>query len=313
MIRQPGDYNSSAKRFRMLIAGHPGIGKSTLALSSPKPLWIDVDRGFDRVEAKFRKPYIQPENYQELLDDLIPQNTDGFETLVFDTGGQMIELMKPYVIRQNAQNGQRDGSLSIKGYGAVAREFKRLMDYCFYTLNKNIIVLFHAKEEKDGDSTRLRLLVEGSTKDNVWQPMDIGGFMEMIGDERTIGFSNCERYYAKGVHGINGVWKIPNTKNAPNDFVTRLFEKMSENIREETEYVEEQKKLYETIMMDMGESIKQMHPEDIESVQNDIKEIKHVLTSEQELKAMFKARLKEIGYHYDREAKAYVADDRKSA
>lgn len=313
MIKQPEEYNTNVKRFRVLIAGYPGIGKSTLALSAPKPLHIDVDRGFDRVEAKFRKPFIQPESYQELLEDLTPENTASFETLVFDTGGQMIELMKPYVIAQNYQNGQRDGTLSIKGYGAVAREFKRLMDHCFYTLNKHIVVLFHAKEEKDGDSTRLRLLVEGSTKDNVWQPMDIGGFMEMVGTKRTIGFSNCERYYAKGVHGINGIREIPSTDKAPNDFLTRLFAEMANNIAAETKASEEEKKLYEMIMLDMSESIKQMTPEDIQQVQNDLTGMKHALTSETELKAMFKARLKEIGYHYDRKAGKYVADDRKSA
>ena len=27
------------------------------------------------------------------------------------------------------------------------------MDYCFYELKKNIVVVFHATEEKDGDNT----------------------------------------------------------------------------------------------------------------------------------------------------------------
>ena len=46
MIRNPNDIQEGAKKIRMLIAGYPGIGKSTLALSAacwPPPqaaLWM---------------------------------------------------------------------------------------------------------------------------------------------------------------------------------------------------------------------------------------------------------------------------------
>lgn len=50
MIRNPNDIQDGAKKIRMLIAGYPGIGKSTLALSSPRPLHIDCDFGIDRIK-----------------------------------------------------------------------------------------------------------------------------------------------------------------------------------------------------------------------------------------------------------------------
>lgn len=148
----------------MKLAGFPGIGKSTLALSAPRPLHIDVDFGIDRIAPRYRVPYIQPASYQEILDDLKAENLTDFDTLVFDTGGKLISLMSLWAIKQNAKYGQRDGSLSLKGYGFVGKEFVRLMDYCFYDLKKNIIVVFHAVEEKDGDNTKLRIKVEGQTK-----------------------------------------------------------------------------------------------------------------------------------------------------
>ena len=67
--------------------------------------------------------------------------------------GKLLDLMKPWAIQQNPKNGQTDGTLSLKGYGAVGREFNRLMDFCFYELKKNVVVLFHAKEEKDDEKT----------------------------------------------------------------------------------------------------------------------------------------------------------------
>lgn len=70
MIRNPNDIQDGAKKIRMLIAGYPGIGKSTLALSAPRPLHIDCDFGIDRIEPRYRMPYIQPRSYDEILNDL---------------------------------------------------------------------------------------------------------------------------------------------------------------------------------------------------------------------------------------------------
>lgn len=308
MIKRPDEVVQTTKKIRMIIAGFPGIGKTTLGLSAPKPLLIDVDRGIDRVQAKNRKDFTQPITYEELLQDL-KIDLSSYETLVFDTGGKLLDLMKPYVIKQDSKNGQKDGTtLSIKGYGAVGKEFQRLMDYAYYNLNKNVVVLFHAKEDKDGEATKLRILVEGSTKDNVWQPMDLGGFMEMYNGKRTIGFDNCERYYAKGTHGVKGVIDLPDldNPNIPNDFLTKLFEKVNQSIREEATYFEEQKKNYEKVMSEVGNSIENMTEENIDSVMEILKTAKHVLTSEKELRFMFKKKIESLGMVWDFDKRKYV-------
>lgn len=307
MIKKPSEVVQTTKKIRLLIAGFPGIGKTTLALSAPKPLHIDVDRGVDRVQAKNRKDFTQPATYEELLEDLKGDLSD-YETLVFDTGGKLLDLMKPYVIRKDSKNGQKDGqTLSIKGYGAVGKEFQRLMDYAFYELNKNVVVIFHAKEDKDGEATKLRILVEGSTKDNVWQPMDLGGFMEMYNNKRTIGFSNCERYFAKGTHGISGIIELPNSSdaNTPNDFLTKLFQKVNENIQSESEYFEKEKEEYQTIIDEITPVIDSMTFDTVDDVTNLIKNTNHKLTSEKELKHKFKEKLAELNIVWNKETKAW--------
>ena len=307
MIKKPNEVVANTKKIRLLIAGFPGIGKTTLALSAPKPLHIDVDRGVDRVQAKNRCDFIQPETYEGLLEDLNGDLSD-YETLVFDTGGKLLDLMKPYVIRQDSKNGQKDGqTLSIKGYGAVGKEFQRLMDYAFYQLSKNVVVIFHAKEEKDGDATKLRILVEGSTKDNVWQPMDLGGFMEMYNNKRTIGFSNCERYFAKGTHGIQGIIELPNLDDpsVPNDFLTRLFKQVNQNILDEQKYFEEQKKKYEAVMNEVVPMIEAMTIDTVDQVVEKMKTVNHVLTSEKELKHKFKERIMELNLGWNKDTKKY--------
>lgn len=301
MIKRPEDRQITEKKIRMLVAGFPGIGKSTLALSAPKPLHIDVDFGLDRIEPQYRAPYIQPADYDEILTDLKADNLTDFETLVFDTGGKLISLMSLWAIKKDPKYGQRDGSLSLKGYGFVGREFVRLMDYCYYELKKNIVIVFHAVEEKDGDNTRLRLKVEGQTRNNVWEPMDLGGFIEMMGNDRTIGFSNCERYFAKGTRGIKGIYKIPDlTGGAPNTFLTELFAEFNKLSTAETAQLEAQKAAYNKAMLQGCEIIDGLKDaETVNKAMAPFKAIEHALTSKRELNSMWKSRTEQLGLVYD--------------
>lgn len=308
MIRNPNEIQEGAKKIRMLIAGYPGIGKSTLALSAPRPLHIDVDFGIDRIEPRYRKPYIQPKSYDEILDDLTPDNVKDFDTLVFDTGGKLISLMSQWAIKKDVKYGQRDGSLSLKGYGFIGREFQRLMDYCFYELDKHIVVVFHAIEEKDGDNTRLRIKVEGQTKNNVWEPMDLGGFVEIQGNNRTIGFSNCERYFAKGTRGIHGVWQVPDLgPDKPNDFLTRLFAQYNALSAAEVAQNAEEQEAYEAAMAKGREIVAGITDADsANAAMSKIKAVSHALTSKKEVNAAFNAKIKELGLFYDKVLKKYT-------
>lgn len=308
MIRNPNEIQEGTKKIRMLIAGYPGIGKSTLALSAPRPLHIDVDFGIDRIEPRYRKPYIQPKSYDEILEDLTPLNVKDFDTLVFDTGGKLISLMSQWAIKKDVKYGQRDGSLSLKGYGFIGREFQRLMDYCFYELDKHIVVVFHAIEEKDGDNTRLRIKVEGQTKNNVWEPMDLGGFVEIQGNNRTIGFSNCERYFAKGTRGIHGVWQVPELgPDKPNDFLTRLFAQYNALSAAEVAQNAEEQEAYEAAMAKGREIVAGITDADsANAAMSKIKAVNHALTSKKEVNAAFNDKIKELGLFYDKVLKKYT-------
>jgi len=312
-----------AVRIRMIVAGHPGIGKSTFALSAPKPLLIDADLGLTRVNAAHRKDYIRVGTYEELLNDLFSEGVRTYETIIIDTGQELLNLMKFHVIKANPKNGQTDGTLSLKGYGAVGQEFQRLVSRIYYELKKHLIIVFHAKEEKDGDNTILRIMVEGQTKNNIWQPMELGGFIEMRGNDRYISFENNERHYGKATHGVCGALKIPSLGSydqdrkwiatGENDFLTKLFEQINENIRTEAGAYEQDREKYEKLMADWTAEIETMTPDRFNDVASAIKQTKHILTSEKELIALFTQRMHALGYKYDRKAGEYVSLDRDAA
>lgn len=306
MIRKASELNSNNKR-RVLLYGVPGIAKSTTALSAPNPLMIDTDRGWERIPAQFRKcDYIQPETYAELLSDLNQENCRSYESIIFDTGGTLLNLMKDWAIKKDPKDGQKDGqTLSMRGYGTVGREFQRLMDYCFYTLNKNIIIIFHAKEEMDGEYKVFRIDVEGRTKGEIWKPMDIGGFMEAHGERRVIGFSPTERYFAKGTMGISGIHEIPNVMKpgVPNDFLSNLFAYINQTLNSEIEMVKKYDELMNTVRATIEEVTNSMTAT---QALDAIKSNTQYFGSLQESKHLLNEKVNALGLKYDREKGLFV-------
>lgn len=304
-IVKANELDFSNKKIKLIIAGYAGIGKTTLALSAPKPLLFDLDNGIDRVEAPYRKDTVLITTYEDLLKDLQNENFTPYETFVIDTGGKLLDLMKPYIIKQNAQFGQRDGSLSIKGWGAVGQEFKRFNEIIQH-LGKHIVYVFHTREENDGDLTKLRIAIEGSSKNKIWEDMDLGGFVEMQGKDRTIGFSNTERYYAKGTHGIKGIYTIPSlNEGATNNFLSELFSRVIADLQNSAQEFNAGKDKYEQAMkikvvVDSAQNLEQLN-----KVLETLQTMTHALTSEKELKTHLVNKAKELGFSYDKEDKRF--------
>ena len=298
MIRKPSEMNFENKKFAMIISGVAGIGKTTLALSSPKPLFIDLDKGISRVEARFRTDTDEVESFEELKQDLTTTDLSSYETIVIDTGGKLLEMLKKVVIKEDSKNGKRDGNLSLQGYGAIKKKFREFIEFV-KSLNKHLIIVFHASEvQLENDLTGLRIRMEGSSRDEVWDDIDIGGFVEMRGKNRTIGFSNCERYYAKGTHSVRGIYEIPYLDNSTkNTFVSDLFKKMKEDLNEEIVLFNKYKGVMTLkSVIECSSSLNELN-EAYERVKNS----EHALTSKDELWFALNNRAKELGVKYDKE------------
>lgn len=316
MIVKPENVSFKDKKIRLLIAGYPGIGKTTLALSAPNPLYIDVDLSAERIDREVlnrAKGMTQPRDYTELRTDLgmgvsssdleaVKASLKDIDTIVIDTGGKLLTIMGQYGVKIESKYAQKDGSLSLKGYGWLGKEFQRFLDHCIYQLDKHIVIIFHTVEEKDGDETKLRIKAEGSSKNAVWEVMDLGGFMEMRGKKRTIGFSNCERYFAKGTRGISGVMEIPELKaGAPNDFLTKLFQKYNSISEDEAKAAAADKAKYDAAMARAQEIISTLKDADtVNAALDAFKHIDHALTSKRESGNMWNTKIAELGLMYDK-------------
>lgn len=302
MIVKPSEMKFEGKKLFIIVAGVPGIGKTTLALSAPKPLLIDLDKGVDRVETRYRTDTDVVSSYEELRSDLEKADLSPYETIVIDTGGKLLEMLKPVVIARDQKNAQTNGELSLKGYGAVKKMFNEFVTFV-KSLNKHLVMVFHATEVADGETTKLRIRMEGKSRDEVWDSVDIGGFLEMRGNKRTIGFSNCDRYYAKGTHGIHGVYDIPTLVNGNNNtFLTDLIDKVLNDLTSENKEFTEYQELMRALLPHIANAD---NARLLNKAYDEVKKANHKLTSKNELWNALNERAKALGLEYDKDRNVF--------
>jgi hypothetical protein len=315
MIKKPEELTFENKTFSMILYGAPGVGKTTLALSAPKPVLIDFDKGVSRVKAYHRRLTIVCNTYEEVLTDIQSPEIAECETIVIDTGGSLISYLQDWAIRTNpAQNQQKNGALSLKGYGVVKQEFQRLTTMIRDRLNKNVIYVFHSEEQKDKDGNpQQRLLCEGAAKNLVWQPCDFGGYVQMIGNDRAVSFTPSQEFFAKGCYGIEGTIPVPTLKPTDkNDFLARLFEKARGQIQDEITALNPVKEVYETTMAiaaDIVAGVKTV--DELNEAKDAIAGLEHALTSKAECGALLRDKAKEIGATLDKATKQYKPKEEK--
>lgn len=313
MLKQANELTFPDKKFSMLIYGSPGLGKTTLALSAPDPVLIDFDDGISRVKALHRKQTIICDTYEEVLKDLENPLVVACQTIIVDTGGSFITFLQDWAMRSNpALNTQKNGAISLKGFGTVKSEFVRFTERIKRVMKKNVIYVFHSVEEKDKDGSPIqRLQCEGSARNIVWQPCDFGAYMQMIGNKRYLSFTPEQEFYCKGCHGIYGRREVPElTAKDDNDYLTRLFNEARENIAAEDATgitQKEQKEQYDIAMREVHQLVDDIKTvEDATNAADRIANIQHALTSLVEARRILKDKLVQLGYTWDKEQKKYV-------
>lgn len=303
-IVKPQEMDFSSKNIIMIISGLPGVGKTTLALSAPGVVLIDTDEGMARVKKEHRKDSSICKTYEELLADI--KSMDGkYQTVVIDTAGALLDLMKDWAMRNDPKASKASGGFSLQGFGIIKQEFLRLSA----ELRKkfNVIYLFHESMDKNGEDIYYSLVCEGSARTLVWQPADLGAHLFIQNDKRYLGFSPTSSYSAKSAYGIKGLIEVPELgESDENNFLTRLFAKVRKNLSDEAEASKPEQEKYEKAMKAGLDAINALGSlEDVNGIAKTISGIEHALTSKKELNAAFKTKLAELGIVYNGQAKAY--------
>ena len=303
MIKTTTEMDFTGRNFTVIVAGAPGMGKTTLALSAPNPLLFDLDNGIARVRAEHRKMASVCETYEELLSDMKSEEYKNAATIILDTGGSLVQMMQPWAKTQEPK-AARDGRAM---FGVIKREFDRLT-WQIRQDGKNVVIVFHTTEVQKGDVTVTRLSCEGSAKDIVWTPADFGGTMFQRGKKRIICFAPTEEAFGKGCFGIHGEYEVPElAPGMPNTFLTDLFEQARKNIADEQEKFGKDKKIYDEAVREGTLCIDSVKcADDATACVARLREITHALTSKAELSGKLQAKVNALKLRWDKQSGKYV-------
>jgi hypothetical protein len=292
-----------------MIYGQPGVGKTTLALSAPNPVLIDADIGLHRVEERFHCPAVRIFNHEELFDALNSEEIREFSTIIFDTVGKIVNNIVDDVRGSNPRVRQSDGTISLKGWGAVKVKFQELMRIII-NLGKDVIFLAHAREVKDGEATFFRPDICGSSGTDIIQDMDLLGYMQMQNHRRTISFSPDDKYFAKNSLGLDPVIEVTSTEKGNTFFTDKIIREVIKKRERGHELAREYCKLKES----QGSRIQDVQTlKDLNTAYAILNKEEKIWDSESCWKRLLNEKCKSLGASFDGEAKAFVAAANQAA
>lgn len=310
MFKKPSElaYNSTIKA---LVYGQPGLGKSTLALSTQNPVLFDFDGGIQRVNGAFQCPTLQVQNWNEVLQALqeLETQSNDFMTIVIDTAGKMLDYMSTYIIQQDNRLGKRDGSLTLQGFGARKIMFINFLKRVSM-MGKHVIFVAHEREEKDGDIRIVRPEIGGSSAGDLIKELDLVGYMQAIGNKRTISWTPQEKFYAKNTCNLPPMQEIPVIIDAQgkiighNDFMSNIFENYDSYLKQESNTRKEYDELISEIE---GEVACISDAEQANSYVLSMKDKKQIWDSNAHAKSLITDRCKELGLKFNKNTKKYEA------
>lgn len=208
LIRKPNEIVINPT-IQMLIYGQAGTGKTTLALSAPKPLLLDFDGGVSRVNAGHQCDTVQITSYQDAID-VLQEDLSEYQSIVIDTAGKLLDYMAAWLIASNGKLGKTNGALSLQGFGERKAEFR---NFCrqIRSLNKHLVFVAHRETQKNGDEIRYVPIFGGSSYDDLVTELDLVGYIETIGRKRVITFDPTDRNDGKNTIYMPPVNELPVT------------------------------------------------------------------------------------------------------
>lgn len=297
-----------SKTVKMMIYGQAGMGKTTLALSMPRPLLFDFDNGVKRVNnAQLAGVDIVPVTSWMDVQSVMREDLSAYSTIVIDTIGKMMDFIIAY------RCGQRNPR--IQDWGNINNDFKQFCQ-SVSMLNKNVVFVAHRDVQTDGDNRVFVPALRPKNYNSIVTELDLLGYVQMRNEQgiqkRTITFDPTDISDGKNTCNMPGIMNIPviNDANgnaiAKNDFLARevlgRYDKM-------IDIKEQAAKDYQDVLTEIENTIEQIT--DAEGANHFLAHIgeykQHGNSVIIKARDLFRKKVKALGLVYDKEAKKYTS------
>ena len=290
---------------KMMIYGQAGMGKTTVALSAPKPLLLDFDNGVKRVNMAHLDgiDIVQVTCWQD-VQQVVQEDLSPYLTIVVDTIGKMMDFIITY------KCGTRQPQ--IRDWGGINAEFS-WMTRTLSSLNKNVVFVAHRDTRKDGDDTVFIPALREKSYNSIVTELDLLGYLEMKNEngvqKRTITFDPTSRNDGKNTCNLPGIMFVPNIldKNgnptAKNDFITT---KVIQPYLNMLQIKKEERSRYDKVMEEIKDNIEMItDAQSANDFASRINNFEHVGSSLAMARSLFSAKVKALGLIFDKTTKTY--------
>jgi hypothetical protein len=203
-----------------MIFGQPGIGKSSLGYSAKNALTLDFDKGAHR--AANRRDTLVIDSWEDVIELMASEDAlDGYDSLVVDTVGRCLDVMTAHMAKTQPKLAP-GGSPSLQGWGRLKGDFRTWVA-SLRALGKDVLLVAHDKEDKDGDTRVVRPDIAGGSYGEVMKVADFCGYLYMSGKDRILDFNPTDRWIGKNPANWAPFKLPPVAKSA--DFMAEIFGK----------------------------------------------------------------------------------------
>lgn len=279
------------------IYGDPGIWKTSLAFTAKNPILFDFDKGAYR--ASNRKDTVQIGKWQEVAT-FTAQDLVNYDTIIIDTAGRALDMIIDS-LKTDSRNTTRGGQLSMQGYGKLGGIFTDWLKM-LRGMGKDIVLLAHASEDKDGDNVIKRPDMVGGSKKEAYKIADMMAYMttqqSQNGDIKVLNFMPSSTYLAKDSGQIGNVQIVP-MKDAPNQ-LANIIQATKDHINSLSAEAAKAQKELDDLRNDLLDA---ESTSDLDELKADLNK-SHPLYKEMALSVM--SRSKSLGFIYDKPSDSFI-------
>jgi hypothetical protein len=297
LIKKPAEL-STPQTIKAMIYGQAGVGKTTLALSAPKPLLLDFDGGIHRVNFEHQCDTLPVASWDEALQ-VLQEDLSAYQSIVVDTIGKMMDF-----IIESAEQKNING---WKKWDYINDQFKAFIRKLGF-LGKNAIFVAHRDTRKEGEETVFVPALREKNYTAIVTELDLLGYVEMRGTNRTITFNPTNRNDGKNTCNLPAAIILPVCVDKDgkalrnNFFVDSVINPYVANLQKRIDSYKE----YDALMAELKNNISCISDEvSANDFCSRINEFTHIGNSKSMVAMLLRNRCTELGLKFNNQTKKY--------